>query len=142
MDLSKRLYRVLRSITDDRLEAVGKFIDWGDSLLDERLRAWEEELGLNEDESFKETSNKTYTDPQKEQEKNRSHIPPQFIEDLKLFDLTPPSSFEEVKKARNREMKVFHPDKYLNHPEKMEIANQIVKIYNDAYERLKKSFST
>ena len=36
-------------------------------------------------------------------------------------------------KARNQEMKVFHPDKYMNDPEKMEIANQIVRIYNESH---------
>lgn len=141
MDVSKRLYRVLRSLTEDRLAAVGKFIEQGDALLDEKLKAWEEQLGLNEDQSFEGAYEKSHTGESSRQKSS----PPrssQLIEDLKLFNLSPPSSLQEVKKARNREMKVFHPDKYLNDPEKMAIANQIVQIYNDAYERLKASFET
>jgi|APSaa5957512622_1039677.scaffolds.fasta_scaffold39021_2 hypothetical protein len=141
MDVSKRLYRVLRSLTEDRLAAVGKFIEQGDALLDEKLKAWEEQLGLNEDQSFEGAYEKSRTG---ENTKHKSDPPrsSQLIEDLKLFNLSPPSNLQEVKKARNREMKVFHPDKYLNDPERMAIANQIVQIYNDAYERLKASFET
>ena len=139
MDVSKRLYRVLRSLTDDRIAAVGKFIEQGDAILDEKLKAWEEKLGLNEDENFEAPRNESHTGQSTRPDYSTPRSS-QLIEDLKLFNLSPPSSMQEVKKARNREMKVFHPDKYLNDPEKMEIANQIVKIYNDAYERLKTSF--
>ena len=139
MDVSKRLYRVLRTLTEDRLSAVSNFIEQGDAILDEKLRAWEEKLGLNENGNFSTSGEHPHADQSTRPERESSHSS-QFVEDLKLFNLRPPSSMQEVKQARNREMKVFHPDKYLNEPEKMEVANQIVKIYNDAYDRLKASF--
>jgi len=141
MDLSRRLYRVLRTLTEDRLSTLDRIIERGDAFLDERLREWEEKLGLNDQDEFSTSNGDThYNEPNYARTDSAYSV--QFVEDLRLFDLEPPSSLQEVKKARNREMKVFHPDKYLNDPDKLEIANQIVQIYNDAYERLKGSFGS
>ncbi|MCP4753623.1 MAG: J domain-containing protein [Proteobacteria bacterium] len=140
MDVSSRLFRLLRAVAEDKATSITKIIDQGNLFLDENLREWEKKFGLDENEDF------TGADDFAGSERNGSRTgtrsadyPRQLMEDLQLFNLTPPSSLEEVKSARNREIKKFHPDKYLNDPEKMETANQIVQIYNAAYERLKNS---
>ncbi|MFC1824379.1 J domain-containing protein [Thermodesulfobacteriota bacterium] len=67
-------------------------------------------------------------------------VPAQVVEDLALFDLKPPSSLEEVRKARNREIKKYHSDKFLHDKEKLETSKEIMQIYNAAYERLEEYF--
>ncbi len=69
--------------------------------------------------------------------KNYPHIPQQVVEDLAVFNLSPPSSFKAVKKARKREVKKYHSDKFMHDPEKLETSKQIMQIYNAAYDRLK-----
>jgi len=64
----------------------------------------------------------------------------QAAEDLAVFNLQPPSSMEEVRRARNREIKKYHSDKFMNDPEKQETSKQIMQIYNAAYDRLKKHY--
>lgn len=64
-------------------------------------------------------------------------LPRQVVEDLAVFGLKPPSNLEEIKSARNREIKKVHPDKFMNDPEKLEYAKQIMQTYNAAYDRLK-----
>jgi len=63
-------------------------------------------------------------------------IPQQVIDDLAVFNLTPPSSLEAVRNARNREIKKYHSDKFVNDPEKLETSKEIMQIYNAAYDRL------
>ena len=67
-------------------------------------------------------------------------MPARFVENLALFDLTPPSSLDEVRKARNREIKKYHSDKFINDPEKLEISKEIMQIYNVAFDRLKEYY--
>ena len=67
-------------------------------------------------------------------------LPEQVLDDLALFEITPPGSWNEVVQARNREMKKYHPDKYMNASEKIAAANEIAQIYNAAFERLKTHF--
>lgn len=67
-------------------------------------------------------------------------MPRQVIEDLKIFNLSPPSSFDEVRKARNREIKKFHSDRFQNDPDKLEPSKQIMQIYNAAYSRLEEYY--
>ena len=66
-----------------------------------------------------------------------SGVPQQVVEDLGVFDLTPPSSWEEVKAARNREIKKYHSDKFVNDPDRFETSKQIMQIYNAAFDRLR-----
>ncbi|MEE4359122.1 MAG: J domain-containing protein [Desulfococcaceae bacterium] len=66
----------------------------------------------------------------------------QVADDLAVFNLRPPSSLAEVKKARNREIRKYHSDHFMNDPEKYETSKKIMQIYNAAYERLKKHFDT
>jgi len=64
-------------------------------------------------------------------------IPRQVTDDLAVFDLKPPSSLAEVKKARNREIRKYHSDHFVNEPAKYETSKKIMQIYNAAYDRLK-----
>ena len=68
-------------------------------------------------------------------------LPRQVIDDLAVFGIKPPGSLEEVIRARNREMKQYHPDKYMKDASKAGTANEIAQIYNAAFERLKKHFT-
>lgn len=69
-----------------------------------------------------------------------SGVPQQVVDDLAVFGLTPPSSLEEVRKARNREIKKYHSDRFVNDSERYETSKQIMQIYNAAYDRLKAHF--
>jgi curved DNA-binding protein CbpA len=44
---------------------------------------------------------------------------------------------DDVRRARNREVKKFHSDRFLNDPERLETSKKIMQIYNAAYDRLK-----
>ncbi len=65
-----------------------------------------------------------------------SEVPWQVFEDLGIFNLKPPASLEEIKKARNREFRKYHSDRFINDPEKYQTSKEIMQIYNAAYERL------
>ncbi len=139
MDISQRLFRLMRTIAEDKFETIGRFIEDGNDFLDERLKTWETEFNFRDGEPAADTK----------QQKQQAHSDPreskysrQLVEDLQLFGLIPPSSLEDVRQVRNQEMKKFHPDRYLNQPEKMETAKKIVQIYNAAYDRLKINFKT
>ncbi len=67
-------------------------------------------------------------------------LPQQVLDDLSLFEIAPPGSWNEVIQARNREMKRYHPDKYMSKETKVDAANEIAQIYNAAFERLKAHF--
>lgn len=69
-------------------------------------------------------------------------IPQQVVKDLATFSLTPPSSLKAVKNARNREVKKYHSDKFINDPEKLETSKEIMQIYNAAYDRLRAYYRT
>lgn len=139
MDISQRLFRLMRTIAEDKFETIGRFIEEGNDFLDERLKTWESEFDFRDEEPATDYwQQKQHT----ESESNESQYNHQLVEDLQLFGLNPPSSLEEVRQIRNQEMKKFHPDRYLNQPEKMETAKKIVQIYNAAYDRLKKSFGS
>jgi hypothetical protein len=62
--------------------------------------------------------------------------PQQVVDDLSVFGLNPPSSLEEVKKVRNREVMKYHTDKFSGDPEKEETSKRIMQIYNTAFDRL------
>ncbi len=72
--------------------------------------------------------------------KQSQNVPQQVVEDLKVFDLTPPSSLEEVKKRRNEEIKKYHSDRFISDPERFKTSTEIMQIYNAAYERLKEHY--
>ena len=137
MDISERLLRLMKAYAGDTFNAVNRIIESGQDFLDEHLDRWEAKFDDQEDFSY---DNGEHSEDEEQSEKSASATQPQWVEDLQLFGLTPPSSLEEVRRVRNREMKKFHPDKYQGQPEKMETAKQIVQIYNTAYDRLKKHY--
>lgn len=139
MDVSQRLFRLMRTIAEDKFETISRFIDEGSDLLDEQLRSWEDEFDLNSDDSFEEKQRQAHH--QEKSETVQTDKGSQLEDDLQLFGLQPPSNLETVRQVRNRELKKFHPDKYLGQPEKLETAKQIVQIYNTAYDRLKRYYN-
>ncbi|NQU65384.1 MAG: hypothetical protein HQ517_14035 [SAR324 cluster bacterium] len=139
MDIRRRLFRLMRTIAEDKFTTIGRFVEESSGFLDEKLRSWEAEFEINQSDT---ETGKHWQDQRTYHESIKPKYGEQFVEDLQLFGLAPPSSMEEVRQVRNREMKKFHPDKYLNQPEKMETAKQIVQIYNAAYDRLKGNFKT
>ncbi len=68
--------------------------------------------------------------------------PRQVKEDLALFGLSHPSTLEAVRKARNREVKKYHPDRHLKDPEKNATAKEIMQMLNAAYERIETYYET
>jgi hypothetical protein len=64
--------------------------------------------------------------------------PQQVVDDLSIFGLKPPSSLEEVKKVRNREVMKYHTDHFTGDTEKEETSKRIMQIYNTAFDRLEK----
>ncbi len=65
----------------------------------------------------------------------------QVREDLAVFNLSPPSSLEEIRRARNKEIKKYHSDKFIHDAEKLETSKKIMQIYNAAYDRLKNYYN-
>ncbi len=139
MDISQRLFRLMRIIAEDKFETIERFIDEGSGFFDERLKAWESEFDFSDEEP---KANSRHQKQHSQSDSHKTKYNHQLVEDLQLFGLKPPSSLEAVRQVRNQEMKKFHPDRYLNQPEKMETAKKIVQIYNAAYDRLKKSFGS
>ncbi|MCG8337734.1 MAG: J domain-containing protein [Proteobacteria bacterium] len=149
MDISSRILRLLQSVAADQVEQLSEIFESGYSYLDETLKEWEKKHGIDHT-AQKKTEETKWSKADNRQQQNRyqqdyssagpkkTPTPDQVTEDLQLFGLTPPSSLDEVKKARNREIKKFHPDKFLQEPEKMETAKKILQIYNAAYDRLEK----
>lgn len=76
------------------------------------------------------------------QNSHAADIPQQVVKDLAEFELSPPSSLDEVKKRWKAEMKKYHSDKYINDPEKLKVSKEIMQIYNGAYERLKQYYQS
>jgi len=138
MDVSQRVFRLIQTIAQDKLSAIDQILDYGNQFsFDEKLKEWEKKYGIHEDEFKEDHYNRSHSGNKENKFGDFPGYSNQNIEDLKLFGLQPPSNFSELKKIRNQEMKKFHPDKYIQSPEKMDVAKQIVQLYNAAYERLK-----
>ena len=150
MDLSDRILRLIKVLAEDKATILNDYWDLGQFFVDQKLSELEKKAGLDR-EGEKERSkftrkndehhNRYRTEQQNFDQASGTStaggVPSQVAEDLHIFDLKPPSSFEEVKKARNREIKKYHPDKFLSDHEKLETAKQILQIYNGAFERLR-----
>lgn len=65
----------------------------------------------------------------------------QLKEDLAVFGLKPPSSLKEIQHVRNRELKKYHADLHVGDEEKFAASNEIMQIFNAAYERLSKYYA-
>lgn len=121
-DILKRLYQIARA---NGLRRIDAFLS-----------------KLERDTVYRRESNAENRDDESHYRQARSKprepdVPPQILEDLANFNLRPPSSLAEVRRARNREMKKYHPDLHGGDPEKVETAKKIMQIYNASYERLK-----
>ncbi len=152
MSISNRLFRVLKSVAIDKVDSITQILEEGESLIDEKLREWEKKHGLDQEFDWGGENRRQKYDSNRRQQKTSnfkrnggvnygSVYTTQVLDDLKLFGLNPPVTLEEVKKVRNREIKKFHPDHFMDEPEKMETAKRILQIYNAAYERLKKTLN-
>jgi hypothetical protein len=134
-DLLKRLARIARA-------NIPNPSDWLDRLAERRGYRFdpnaENEAGEGEGGRFR--SEENFHTGNRDQENRTAGVPRQVVEDLAVFGLTPPSSLEEVRKARNREIKKYHSDHFVNDSERYETSKQIMQIYNAAYDRLKEHF--
>ncbi|MDX2472049.1 MAG: hypothetical protein QNL04_15885 [SAR324 cluster bacterium] len=153
MDLTSRIFRLIKSYTTDEiLEFQKKIFDQG-APLEEELKGFEEAQGFGPKDNFRGSPNYNQSQgfagsqgeskkapPQKET-KRSSQYPQVLIDDLAVFGLIPPVTFEEVKKARNKEIKSFHPDHFSSDPVKEEAAKKILQLINGAFERLEKRLS-
>jgi len=119
-----RIFRVLRSYGVDISGRFDRKEDHRDSYTDNH----EEPFGSN-NFSFDDVPPEGYPG-----------YPDQILEDLSNFKLTPPSSLAEIKRARNQEIKKYHPDRFMDDPARIETAKEILQIYNASYARLKKFF--
>jgi DnaJ-domain-containing protein 1 len=122
----KRIFNMLRSYG---VGSSGVF-DRKDDNMDSYTDNYEDHFDST-DSFFDNSNSEAYPD-----------YPDQILEDLSNFHLPPPSSLSEVKKARNQEIKKYHPDRYMDDPERVETAKEIMQIYNASYERLKKFFQS
>ena len=140
MSVTKRVFTLLRSLVDEQVESVGQWLNDGDHLIDEKLKQWEKEFEW--DQNGRSEANSGGTKYGFEDENlDRSTGDNQLKDDLRIFGLTPPASLVEVKKARNREIKKYHPDRFTADIGKLETAKEILQIYNEVYERLAKHYS-
>jgi len=140
MSVSKRLYQVFKSLTADQAGTFSEYLNQGNQYIDDLLSGWEKEQA-----SESKTKSKAHFEEQTFSErdsdsKSRTDYPRQVIDDLSLFELKPPASLQIVKKARNKEIKKYHPDHFNNNKSKQDTAKQIMQIYNSAYERLEKYY--
>ena len=165
MDIGNRLLRLLKATAADKVDSVVQILDQGASFIDETLKEWERKQDLEEKSGNRQktsskrsfgfdgsserhrqgTRQKTYQKDSNYRQTDFKYGAPytsKVLDDLNLFGLKPPTTFDEIKKARNREIKKFHPDRFMNEPEKMETAKKILQIYNAAYERLKLTFQS
>ena len=106
-------------------------------------------LDFSTDPLDEEPYSKAHTSQEKTRQKNRATssartgqnpypgIPQQVIDDLTVFGLTPPSSLADVRTARNKEIKKYHSDKFVNDPDRFETSKEIMQIYNAAFDRLR-----
>jgi len=130
-DIVNRLFRILRSQTH-RLSFAKRYY---------RLHKTAKNKSYSYGNSYNNRENPSENPGAGKNGGIKPDIPAQIVEDLAVFELTPPSSLEEVKKARNREIRKFHSDKFINDPEKYKTSKEIMQIYNAAYARLEKYYS-
>ncbi len=124
LDILGRLYRIARSTLDRRDNGFGRFVPGDESDFDQDVRF---SMGDEGEGGFR----------QRTHPHGNSGVTREVREDLAVFQLTPPSSLQEVRSARNREIKKYHSDKFINDPKKLKASKEIMQIYNAAYDRLK-----
>jgi hypothetical protein len=141
MSVSKRLYNVFKSLTEDQIDTFTEYFNQGNQYFEDLLSDWEKKHYSDFKTSSKDNHQEQAHSKSYSKSESKSAYPKQVIDDLSLFELTPPASLQAVKKARNREIKKYHPDHFNNDKSKQETAKQIMQIYNNAFERLEKYYS-
>ncbi|MFC1857774.1 hypothetical protein ACFL9U_07045 [Thermodesulfobacteriota bacterium] len=141
-EILRRLTRIAKSYLFPGTRGVA-----GERVQDEFSSFEEREAGSSEAGYSYDTKNTGKADQTRGPSSAKPHpvddypgIPKQVVEDLAVFDLTPPSSLKAVRAARNREIKKYHSDRFMNDREKFETSKQIMQIYNAAYDRLEEYF--
>lgn len=135
MNILQRLYRIAKANMPDSSDFLSgkkaKYEEKEFEDFDKFNQETKQEYGYNRNNTY------DYSSTNKQHNDNNTYgVPQQVLDDLGVFELAPPSSFAEVKKARNREVKKFHSDKFMNDPKKMETSKEIMQIINAAYDRL------
>jgi len=142
MEINQRIKRLLESLVGEQLESFRLSLDQG-------LKDWENRLGIDPEGSN--TGNQRGPKPtgaspnfgykKPDSSRNKSPYTDQLLKDLAAFGLTPPVSLDELKQARKRELKKYHPDRFAQEPSKIDSAKRISQILGETYERLLKQLS-
>ncbi len=138
MGVLERLFNIARANTLEYVESLEKYLGT------EREREYsfsydfEDETFTGSSSSYERTGS-TGTGSGRPSG-NYSGYPKDVLEAFATFDIKPPSSMKEIKNARNREIKKYHSDKFMNDPEKLAASKEIMQIYNAAYDRLKEYY--
>ena len=141
MDLGQRIFNILKTLAQDQVDSFDKALREGRDRIFEEVEKWEKQHGINPGEPYNPYQKKSagrQQGPQAPPRQQSSSYPQDFIDDLAVFGLVPPSSMAEVKKKRNQEIKKYHPDRFNDQPEKIATAKEILQLINTAYGRLEK----
>jgi DnaJ-domain-containing protein 1 len=95
----------------------------------------EGDAGYHFDEAYQDTDRQSSGAPPPPQ------CPPQVVKDLEVFGLSPAATWDDVRRARNREVKKYHSDRFVNDPQRLETSKEIMQIMNAAYERLENHYA-
>jgi len=136
-----RLGNLLRALLNDGMR--------GAPLNDKRRRdahqdpylkeAWDElNAYLNDEPSSKDRQEGRASGDHQDQ-KDRGHREKEDLkQDYANLEVPFGAAFEEVKKSYKRLLRIYHPDKNSNSPEKLQLATEITKKLNDSFNRIKK----
>ncbi len=151
MGLINRIYNIARSSILDKAGFLKPDVDVDDwmNAYSERFKSYYDRASSQETEfddfepgaggGFRESSRET---PKDRPGSEYADYPKQVVDDLWVFNLKPPASLDEVRKARNREINKYHPDRFMNEPKKMETSKEIMQIYNAAFDRLETYYNS
>lgn len=128
----ERLYRIAKAYAPNARESLEKWLTEKEAEIHARRSGGRERPGPERPEPEFEHRQQT-AGPSPD---DFPGVPKQVVEDLSIFGLTPPSSMAAVKKARNREIKKYHSDRFMNDSDRFDTSKQIMQIYNAAYDRL------
>lgn len=140
-----RLYRIARAHIPRPADSLRETVEETLSRWEERIRQreamkggrWREDETAGGEDAHEGDSGKHRSQGEAGGKSGAGNRYDAVAADLAVFGLTPPSSLAEVKKARNREIKKYHPDRFQNDPERQRTAKEIMQTYNAAYDRLR-----
>lgn len=132
-----RLKNILRATINDHMEKLGDNdydvwktyfeedsttdTSWKDTNIDEEYRKWED-------------NSHNYTNTHNNEAKKEA----EYYADL---ELKPGASFKEIKSAYRKLVKLYHPDLFQGDPKKKEIADEVTRKINEAYNYFEKKFN-